>query len=780
MVSLFFLFKDLFTNGSEIEVRRLPVAKTLRSHLLGLSFAIFFALLATLKPSPEPFFYFILMLLGSYFGGIFILFSALTALIGGELLGINSGFWGHYADISWWYLGGYMCGALIATLYNDLKFGYLVFIDRKSVKTVFMFDREKSLNIIKDPADPPENIGIRFKDIRKVFRILSKEQMFVVTQDRLDKIDDGSVAAGLAPLLGKTYRGVSRFKKAIESTSNQFRAVYTPDMLLHFFESNPQPGYCDFLETLECANGDDFEKCLTALATWLEADPASDDHRKGLHILRGLTPFLFRYAGLENPNLYTYPSDPPPHPYTIAFVANPYVRVGKGESVEYVKDPIIENQRLFLNSLHQALEVFERNEVLGRPEIWPRIRIVALFDGSLATRNDGKDYAMLQEYPHGVRTDDTIAENLLDPMTSMKDTYERMLFEAGLKGEELAKLLRETDVIFALSANTEFDRSTAHFSDWIEEDGGFRITESVLKNIAGDVYTPKVIEKLEQLKHQVFISGPRFIQAARQVVGENEWRPEMTNLVDHARLNPVDAPLPVDPNSPPDGKDGKALRENFGVTYRFEVDPDGAKRENGEINAVRFLSSGDGDNALYQSEDGRFSCIHEYYSVNPGRIALNVLGADQKTYIHEFAHAMSSAFHGAIVDEYFDSLEIDEDVESEGPNQPPFYVNRVERRAPDAGKVVPIHRRFARLNGQDYLADREHPSARDNWRGYFPDRRMPSIPCTMDQSDHVHRFDELLGTFIYDRLLAKINRPAYQSENGNLPIERAVVNSEEN
>ena len=38
----------------------------------------------------------------------------------------------------------------------------------------------------------------------------------------------------------------------------------------------------------------------------------------------------------------------------------------------------------------------------------------------------------------------------------------------------------------------------------------------------------------------------------------------------------------------------------------------------------------------------------------PGKVALCVLGAVQKTFIHEFAHAMSHACNGAIVDEYFD------------------------------------------------------------------------------------------------------------------------------
>ena len=705
--------------------------------------------------------------------------AGLVALLAGELLGISSGFLGHFAGISYWYIGGYLFGALTATLYNDLVFGYLIWIERRRVKTVFIYDRNVNLNIIKDPANPPENAVIRIRDIRRIFRILSKEQMFVVSAGRLGKIEDDSVAAGLAPLLDKSFRGVETFIKAIESTSKEFREPYTPDMLLHFFESKPVPGYCELLEALECESGAEFENCLTKLAALLDAGKETPEYSKGKQILQRVAPFLNRYLGFENPNLYSYPEDPPAYPYTIAFVANPSVRVGSGDSASYLKDPIIENRHLFINSIHKALEVFESNEVLGRPEIWPRVRIVALFDESLASRSDATDYAMVQEYPHGLRTDDRIAENLLDPLTSMKDVYERMLQDAGLSDDARQKLLRETDVIFALSANTEFDRSTAHFTDWIEEDGGFRIAPELLKKLPGSIYTPAVVERLTTLQSQIFISRDRFLQAVKQVIGETDWRPEMTEIAAMARYNDWANEFPRDPNAPPSGVNGAELRKTYGRPYRFEVDPQGKKRLHNEINAVQFVASDASDTPLYRSDDGRFSCIHEYYCVNPGRVALNVLGADKKTYIHEFAHAMSSAFHGAIVDEYFDSLEIDDDEESETPAAPPFFINRIERTEPGNAQVTSTHRVFATLDDNTFLADREHPSARLNWRGYFPDRRMPSIPCTMDQSGSEHRFDELLGTFIYDRLLAKINRPAYTGQPGSKKMETAIVADKE-
>ena len=371
--------------------------------------------------------------------------------------------------------------------------------------------------------------------------------------------------------------------------------------------------------------------------------------------------------------LYNYQLlQPPKHPYTIAFVANPKIlrRGGSSDDLDdYDTDPIIHNVELFLRSVDKALFSFERDEVLGRPEIWSRVRVIALFDESLASES-GIKYGMVQPNQDAVEMDGVVAENLLDPMKLMKTNYENMLKKTGLKETDVQKYLEETDVIYALSASEEYDRSTAHFSDWIEDD--------------------------EEDPHEV-------------LVGQN---------------------------------------------FIFNPNPESGCLEctkNGEINVEAC------------NRDGRFSCIHEYFSINPGRVALNVLGASIKTYIHEFGHAMSAAYHGAIVDEYFDRLEVktnDEDV-AEDPafeEGAPFYVNRIERKKKGNGEVTPVHKIFANYNCTVFHSDLDHPSAEEEWLGYFPDRKTPHAACIMDRTYGAYRFDELLSNFMYDRLITKINR----------------------
>jgi len=197
---------------------------------------------------------------------------------------------------------------------------------------------------------------------------------------------------------------------------------------------------------------------------------------------------------------------------------------------------------------------------------------------------------------------------------------------------------------------------------------------------------------------------------------------------------------------------------------------------------------------------------HDKYAIVPGRVALNVLGANAHTYIHEFGHAMSSAINGAIVDEYFDKYHIlkagddekrkslsspefeskeetstvaDEmpeplktgglynldDIFLEGDVRTPFYINRLEREQSENGMVKPIPKIFVRYNKiKIYYSDLAHPSSEENWEGYFPERQSSSECCTMDRDYGRYRFDKLLSDFMYDRLVTKVNRSPKEEE----------------
>jgi len=112
-------------------------------------------------------------------------------------------------------------------------------------------------------------------------------------------------------------------------------------------------------------------------------------------------------------------------------------------------------------------------------------------------------------------------------------------------------------------------------------------------------------------------------------------------------------------------------------------------------------------------------------------------------------HAMSEFQNGAILDEYFDYNEavINPSPELQG-------LNRMER----ADSNQPIPAVYARYKNHMYHSDREHPSGRENWKGYFPERQAPHIGCTMDRYTGWYKFDKLISDFMYDRLIDKRNR----------------------
>ena len=192
-----------------------------------------------------------------------------------------------------------------------------------------------------------------------------------------------------------------------------------------------------------------------------------------------------------------------------------------------------------------------------------------------------------------------------------------------------------------------------------------------------------------------------------------------------------------------------------GLAFDFAPDPDGTNGTNGKKGAEITTT------ACPHTED---RCKHEHYTWQPGRIALNVLSARSKTYVHEFAHAMSSAIHGAIVDEYADVFYVAKKIDKLpelSAYTPPFYINRIERSSKDDGTFIPVHPVFAKYNGMTFYSDRNHPSAEEGWLGYFPERFCCSTPCTMDRSLGRYHFDKLISTFMYERICAKLNRPEH-------------------
>ncbi|MEK7728762.1 MAG: hypothetical protein AAB354_10145, partial [candidate division KSB1 bacterium] len=374
-------------------------------------------------------------------------------------------------------------------------------------------------------------------------------------------------------------------------------------------------------------------------------------------------------------------------PYTIALVANPKIlKLGQREddpSATYEIDPIVCDRELFLQAVDRALFSLESDAVIGRPEIWNRVRVVAVFNPEFAAQDkSGKDYGLLKEYQGDF---ENANNNLIVTRADMHENFARIL-EASQQGRTPVLAAHEVDVIFGITASLSHDRSTARYSDWSEPAG-------------------------EQA---------------------------------------------IDNNLDREGA-------------RFLLDKELACRNSGNKKSLPA-----GAIHPYPPADPRFGTLHDFCPLpgKAGQVALNVLSARSKTYIHEFAHAMSSIFHGAVTDEYMDGAVLDK-VKHHSDNTDTlrlptasaptshFYINRIERNAELMNSVapIPVPRLFAEYDCMQYHADLAHPSAEEGWAGYFPERFNINIPCTMDRDLGVgYRFDDLLSRFIYDRMMAKVTR----------------------
>ena len=407
-----------------------------------------------------------------------------------------------------------------------------------------------------------------------------------------------------------------------------------------------------------------FRKVLAALRIELE-----QKNEEVLKIMEKIAPLIEGILHTRSVKVRNYHlPDPPMYAYTIAFVANPFIMPEDGKP--YL-DPIMKDIDLFIRTVDRALRSFESNEILGKADIWSRIRVVTYFEDRLKINSD--NYLVRES---SARAGDIVVPNLLVPRPGLEPIVIEWMRDCKTIDKRTVPktIFDEIDVIFVVSASPEYTRSTARFTDV-----GVR-------------------------KADIFKRG-----------------------------------------------------EPFQVCF------DGFKQQN-VINLPSNLQNAQ----------------HEYYATVPGSVALNALSATSLTYIHEFAHAMSSAHNGAIVDEYADDLIVFAGGQGSLIHVEPLHIiNRLERRQLP-GKYTPTPKYFMSVDDVDYHSDLEHPSAGENDKAFYPERDDLHIPCTMDRSSGLHRFDKLLTIFIQNRLAAKFNRksrtyytagtPAYKGKRTTISI----------
>lgn len=146
---------------------------------------------------------------------------------------------------------------------------------------------------------------------------------------------------------------------------------------------------------------------------------------------------------------------------------------------------------------------------------------------------------------------------------------------------------------------------------------------------------------------------------------------------------------------------------------------------------------------------------HPPYAKLPGVAAIWAGDDRLRIPVHEFAHAMSSFQNGPIVDEYDDEGEGLLDISD-------FIVNKQFRSAPT--KAIPRH--FAKYGlvtefdkgCVEYCSHRTRADKEPDWTSYVPEGVGPGYSSIMDIAYYEYRFNKLVFDFMYDRLMAKLNR----------------------
>lgn len=148
-------------------------------------------------------------------------------------------------------------------------------------------------------------------------------------------------------------------------------------------------------------------------------------------------------------------------PYTIVFVANPFIAQHGGG---FERDEIMGNMELFWQTVLRCLRAFASNELLQLPEIFHRLRFVAIFDEAITDAAD--QHALCEEVAD--------VGNILAPRENLQ-----------IVRDFVYRHIDYADVIFAISASRKLTRSAARFT---EESGmpgvpfrftfGGKITES--------------------------------------------------------------------------------------------------------------------------------------------------------------------------------------------------------------------------------------------------------------------------------------------------------------
>ncbi|MGH1364229.1 MAG: hypothetical protein ACRBF0_11790 [Calditrichia bacterium] len=461
-------------------------------------------------------------------------------------------------------------------------------------------------------------------------------------------------------------------------------------------------------------------------------------------------------------------------PYTIAFVANPFLLVPQEDGTNAVQiDPIMAKKELFHQVVVRCLRSFANNGLLRQPEIFNRLRLVIYFDPNI-------ELDILRNRPVTLNADEALCigydPSIIGPIIDTEKIYSYVK----------ERITSYCDVVYMISASDIYTRSSARFTQ--EE----TMSEGVNYNFT---FTPDT-SVFETRRHAWCAKVPGVVALSawddRLKTPVHEFAHAMSSVengaIDDEYIDDTFASLT------------HRINKQYRVGYILNDAAIEQLRKHAPAIVGTLMPLKDRPFAdriafldklkvvLSEEELNQYlDVILEYAFFRPvfflteTSIAKIVNAIDVES-DKDKVRAATVRMKGK---RFYSRSLFYREFAKEISNRNLFmrYRSLVARFSHFQNYPVPhvfAHYKLAGSEMKTYYSDRNRSDKEMSWRSFSPERSSTRLSCIMDIAVYGYRFDKLLFDWMYDRLYVKMNRPAtacsHPAPPGNAAEDRTHTN----
>lgn len=486
------------------------------------------------------------------------------------------------------------------------------------------------------------------------------------------------------------------------------------------------------------------------------------------------------------------------NPFTIAFVANPFILTHNGE---YKVDPIMSDKKLFLATVQRSLRAIYQNELFGLKDIFSSFRIIAIFkpDTNLELEDlptmEKSKFALCEEadtiellapraqtIETGVLSDKnkeyvlgfwpaikkeagnseaidiivTISGSETHYRSSARQAFERAYQNNTLAGKVFEFKFRKNSE--AWHANNYDKKIHAYYSELpgvialSALDNRPKTTIHELAHALGSFQNGLIDDEYMENRHlgEPFVINNKTTSIYKLESISSELRHDLQDIcndlnsisqgtINHANLIAGLTTLI-----------GEKVKGDTDFLYKI-MDTCNAQ----QISSYGYMVLEYADQTVYQVCDDALTNLKSDLTkrMNGGILS----SPDVMSDITALLNKLKTITTATIGKRNFQNK-----LRNAGLNDTELasYEDLIFKHMKTGSESIPKEFATYIFKGEKrlYFSDRSRPNAERNWCSYVPEQASPHAACTMDRVYYTHAFDKLLFDVLYDRLITKINR----------------------